>query len=125
MLRLIPLIFLLACTAQASKLDEKPPAAAPVPRNLVCERVAIKTPKTECIPEYTDVGEHHLHTARVAQGEGYVACGLDDVRLSVLCDGLFFVPPQPEAQAEPSAASSKPDKAAPPAKAAAKAPPKK
>lgn len=108
MLRLIPLLFVLACTANASPLDSKAEPAKP-PRNLVCERVAVKTPKAECVPEYTDAGELHAHTARVTIGESTSVCGINVGQLLVVCDnGLFFVPKEAETPAEaPKTAPSK------------------
>lgn len=72
-------------------------SATTQPGNLVCSRIAIVNPKAACVPELTDVGERHTHTAIVSTDEGKVACALNDATLSLVCDALVFQP-KPESK---------------------------
>lgn len=65
------------------------------PRNLVCERVRALDAKATCIPELTDVGDLHTHTARVTTGKDTVICGLNVGQLSMVCGALQGQPAQP------------------------------
>jgi hypothetical protein len=69
--------------------------APTVPRNFVCERVAIKNPTAKCDPEYTDVGELHTYTARITIGDSTVSCGLNSNSLAIACGDLFVTPQAP------------------------------
>lgn len=48
-----------------------------LPRNLVCERVALMNPDATCIPEMTGEGELHTHSARVTVGGVTHACAIN------------------------------------------------
>jgi hypothetical protein len=108
MSRLALIVLLVFASVACSDSTAAPPqpvtpdaGVALTPRNFVCERFA-RNPKAKCEPEYTDAGDHHLHSARVTINDASIACGIDDTRLSVLCDELFFLPPQAaEAQKTP------------------------
>lgn len=93
-------ILLTACGNSESKLLPQTP---PTPiRNFVCERVKRLNDKAVCEPEYSDVGNEHLHTAVVTvDKEPAVSCGMGPAQLSVVCGPLFVVQKQPEQQPEP------------------------
>jgi hypothetical protein len=84
MLRTLLLATLIACNSSHA---DKP---APAPRNLVCERVAILSPKAECKPELSGVGDLATHTARVTVDakQAPVVCGLNAGQLSMACGTL-------------------------------------
>jgi hypothetical protein len=98
MFRLLPLVLFVVACADSTAAPPQPATpdagVALAPRNFVCERIAKVKPQAKCEPEYTDAGDHHLHSARVTSGADTFACGIDDTRLAVLCDELFFVPAQ-------------------------------
>jgi hypothetical protein len=61
------------------------------PRNLVCERVAVVTPKAVCVPEMSDAGDTHTHSARVTlEGDKpvTVVCALNAGQISMVCGDL-------------------------------------
>ena len=110
-------LILLAVVGCAAAPRPAPVAPAPHPHNIVCDRIdAMKALGTVdkaavCTPELTDVGEHHLYTARVAVGEkATFACAINDAALTVICDDkLLVMVPQPESKAEYTGAEKKPD----------------
>ena len=96
MIRLVLALVTLALVAcsNVNKLD------SPAARNLVCERVALLSPKADCTPELSGVGDLATHTARVtlaAQGSAApatVVCGLNAGQLSMACGALEVQPAQ-------------------------------
>jgi hypothetical protein len=83
---LLALVIAAGCNAQAS--------IPPAPRNLVCQRVALLSPDATCLPEYTDAGERHTHSAIVTQGTERVSCAINDATLSMVCGPLVAQPKQ-------------------------------
>jgi hypothetical protein len=87
-MRLALLALALSACVASSKAD------GPM-RNLVCERFAILNPDAKCIPEMSDVGEVHVHTARVTIDKDTMSCGLNAGQLAMVC-GPLAVAPQPQ-----------------------------
>lgn len=94
MTRLAPSILVLSLLAAACSAPSK---FDPAPRNLVCERVAIISPKAKCTPELSGAGELASHTARVTfdvttedkkTATRVVACGLNASQLGMVCGEL-------------------------------------
>jgi len=75
--------------------------ACNTPHNLVCERVAILSPKAECIPEMSGVGSSNVHTARITVeqngSKSTVVCGVSQGQLAMACDALQVQPKPAEA----------------------------
>jgi hypothetical protein len=101
MLRLLALVFLVsACSADAAPpapVADAPKAvtvagvALPMapPRNLVCERLALENSKAPCVPELTDAGELHTHTARITIDGQVIVCALNSSQVSAVCGPMF------------------------------------
>lgn len=89
----IILLFSLVACSNNSSLDHS--------HNLVCERVKVENSKAECIPEFTNVGDQHIHTARVTvdmgpdKGSVTVACALSMSMVSMACGDLVAQPQRP------------------------------
>lgn len=77
------------------------------PRNLVCERLALENQKAPCVPEMTDAGEHHTHTARITLDGQVIVCALNDGQVSAVCGPMFAAPAQQPAQQQPEKATKK------------------
>jgi hypothetical protein len=88
-MRYLLLATLIACNSAT--------ASQPAPRNLVCERVAILSPKATCSPELSGVGDLSTHTARVTVegAKAPVVCGLNAGQLSMACGTLEVQPVKP------------------------------
>jgi hypothetical protein len=75
------------------------------PRNLVCERVAAINPKAPCVPEMTDVGGTHTHTARVtlsspSEQPVTLVCALTSGQISMVCGELEQAPSRKPSDAQ-------------------------
>lgn len=81
---------------------EQDPEPAPAPRNFVCESFAAVNPKATCTPEMTDVGQYHMHSARVVIDQTLIRCVINDAAASVVCAPLIYSPPQEPAKDEPT-----------------------
>lgn len=107
-------VLVAACSGGSSKLDA-PPASPPA--NLVCLRFTELNKDARCIPEMTDVGERHTHTALVSVKDNTLACTVDVLTVSMVC-GLPVVFPHQQPEPQPEA-----EKPANPPKPAAKSKP--
>lgn len=116
-MRLFALVLALsACThyVAAPAQPSAPKAIKPDPataqakkeRNFVCESFAAVNDKAACVPEMTDAGERHTHTARVTLDQQIIRCALNDATASVVCSPLIYFPP-PEPETQPSKAKSR------------------
>lgn len=99
---LVLLAVLLTACSNSSKLDSSPRASS----NLVCDRIAIEFPKATCVPEFTDVGDQHVHVARFTTEKGTAVCGMSMSQVSLACGDLIARPPsgpapQPQQQQSP------------------------
>lgn len=143
MLRFSLIISLVACThPQAPVAPQQPAPLAKLPaptvapdtgntlclgghceRNFVCERLAEEgNTKARCVPEQSDVGEHHAHSARITIDGQTIICAVNDTALSVVCAPMFYQPQQATEDAAAKAEFAGPVKGK--AKAPAKAPKK-
>lgn len=95
------LALILIATATAATACSSPSKADPSP-NIVCERVALVDKDAKCEPEVTDVGERHMHRARVTQKDVVIVCALADAMLSVECGPMFPSPKREPGQPAPA-----------------------
>lgn len=107
----VSLIVLALAACQAAQSAPTPTAQpAPVPRNFVCERVAIANPQAKCIAELSGVGDLSTHTARVDLGKDTLACAINAQQVGVVCGSLFVEvrpAPQPQQPQQPTPAPEK------------------
>jgi hypothetical protein len=112
MLRLLALVFLVsACQASAAQQAQPsvnaqgsgssqsaPLSVPPPPRNLVCERLALENSKAPCVPEMSDAGELHTHTARITIDGQVIVCALNSSQVSAVCGPMFAAVQQAQPQ---------------------------
>jgi hypothetical protein len=101
----LTLVLALASCAGSSKADPPPDPS----HNFVCDRWSRVNPKAVCKPEYTNIGEHHTHSASITVDKAVVACMINDSTVSVVCDEPVVIM-QSEQKAAAAAQKSEPPK---------------